>query len=101
MKKITVSIIILGVLVFLAQNTFAIGQWHNGTVTKVPWVDQYTYIKIDHVKYTIMKGAKILKVSQKKGAYYRDQINLYSIFDGDKLVYKNEGNRIYQIEKIR
>ncbi|MDA3832847.1 MAG: hypothetical protein PF495_05570 [Spirochaetales bacterium] len=106
MKKITVSFAVMfflsvTVIAFTEQVAFAIGQWHEGTVTKSPWTDKYTFIQIDNVKYTIMKDAKIVNTYQKKGATYKDRMSLHSILDGNRLFYKNEGNRIYQIEKIR
>lgn len=104
MKKITACfalMIFFSVVTLSSQDCFAIGQWHGGIVTKSPWVDQYTFIQIDNVRYTIMKDAKIVKVYEKNGATYRDKLKLYSILLGNKLVYKNEGNRIYQIETMR
>lgn len=104
MRTVTVCfafMFFLSVATLSAKDCFAIGQWHKGIVTRSPWADNYSYIQIDKVRYTIMKNATIVEVYEKKGATYRSKINLYSILDGHRLVYKNEGNRIYQIEKIR
>lgn len=103
MKKITLflALMIFLSISLLAQNSFAIGTWDKGFVTKAPWSDQYVFIEIDHVKFTIMKNAKIVNVYQKKGATYKDRMNIYSISKGHTVTYQKEGNRIYQIEKIR
>lgn len=103
MKKITVLFVLM---VFLSialsvQNSFAIGTWDKGFVTKAPWSEQYTFIEIDNVKFTIMNNANIVSVYQKNGATYRDRVSIYSITNGQTLIYKKEGNRIYQIEKNR
>jgi len=101
MKKIIILSAFVIFSVFLASNSFAVGIWHEGIVTKVPWHEHYTFIQIDNVRYTIMEGAKIVRVYEKKGATYKKKINLYSLLKGQTLIYKKEGNRIYQIEKTR
>jgi hypothetical protein len=83
------------------NNAFAIGKWRKGTVTQEPWTGDYTFVKIDDVKYTIMDKVKVSFVYEKNGAQYKDKISVSSIHMGDAVVVKVEGNRIYQIEKIR
>jgi hypothetical protein len=102
MKNITKRFLFFIVFFFfLSSQVCAIGTWQEGVVTKAPWVDQHTYIQIDKVKFTIMEGAKIVHSYQRKGATYKDRIGPQAIVNGDRLFYKNEGNRIYQIERIR
>lgn len=102
MKKMTIcflaSIIFFS---FTCWQALAIGQWHEGIVTKAAWVNKYLYIQINNVRYTIMKDAKIVTVYEEKGASYRESISIDAIVNGSRLFYKNEGNRIYEIEKIR
>jgi len=93
--------ILVSLILISTQNSFAIGTWEKGTVTKAPWSSNYTFININNVKYTIMKDAKIVRVYSKNGAAYRDKISIYSITRGQSLLYKSEGNRIYQIERVR
>lgn len=105
MKKTTLwfaaMVIFSGIFMVKTQESFAIGFWHGGIVTKAPWNDKYTYIEIDDVRYTIMDDAKIVEVYEKKGAFYKDKINVRSIQNKHELVFKSEGNRIYNIEKAR
>lgn len=96
-----IVVIFAGALTMLARDGFAIGFWHDGVVTRAPLVEKYTYLQIDNVRYTIMEDAKIVEVYEKNGAFYKEIFNVYSILIGHRLVYKSEGNRIYQIEKIR
>jgi len=104
MKKIRLYVVLFVVLsCFLApsNNAFAIGKWLRGTVTKGPWTSKYSYIEIDNVRYTIMKNADAVYVYTSNGAQYKNSMLVSSIRRGDTLLVKVEGNRIYQIEKIR
>lgn len=101
-KKMCVLVmLIVCLLIAPVGQIFAIGQWVKGTVTKSPWHGTYTYLSMDDVKYTIMKDVKIMVVYKKNGAEYKDKIQLSAIYKGDSLLIQVEGNRIYQIEKIR
>jgi len=101
MRKVIILSAFVIFSAFLVQNSFAIGVWHEGIVTKAPWHGQYTFIQIDNVRYTIMKGAKVVRVYEKKGATYKKIMNVYFLLEGQTLTFKKEGNRIYQIEKTR
>lgn len=104
MKKIRLYValfVVLSCLFAPLNNAFAIGKWLKGTVTKGPWTSKYSYIKIDNVKYTIMKSTKAVYVYTSNGAQYKNSMLVSSIRRGDTLLVKVEGNRIYQIEKIR
>ncbi len=104
MKEIRLYVALFVVLsCFFAplNNAFAIGTWLKGTVTRGPWTSKYSFIKIDNVKYTIMKNSEAVYVYTKNGAQYKDTMPISSIRQGDTLLVKVEGNRIYQIEKIR
>ena len=94
-------VILISVLILSAANGFALGQWHEGTVTKAPWKDEYTFIQIDDVRYTIMEDARLVKVSNKNRMAVKSRIKEHELFEGNHLYYMSEGNRIYQIEKIR
>ena len=100
-SRCLVVFVLLGCFGVSLNNAFAIGKWREGVVTKKPWNGQYKFVKIDNVRYTIMKDAKVRLVYEKNGAQYKDKINVSSIRRSDTLVIMVEGNRIYQIEKIR
>jgi len=100
--KFRITVLFIVIAMFLpVNNALAIGKWIKGTVTRAPWKGGYLYIKIDNVRYTIMKNADAVYVYSKNGAAYKDNIQISSIRRGDILLAKVEGNRIYQIEKIR
>lgn len=100
MKKNTIcSLLLMIVLSLTTHSAWAVGQWHEGMVTKSPWTDSYTYIQIDNVRYTIMKNTKIVKIVKRNDAFYKNAISLDTLVAGDDIVFKKEGNRIYQIEK--
>jgi hypothetical protein len=94
-------VIVLSCLFVPLNNAFAIGKWLKGTVTERPWTSDYSYIKIDNVTYTIMESTKAVYVYTSNGAQYKNSMLVSSIRRGDTLLVKVEGNRIYQIEKIR
>jgi len=101
MKTVVMLSVFIIFSIFFVSNGLAIGVWDEGVVTKVPWHERYTFIQIDNVRYTVMEGAKVVKVYEKKGATYKKKMNIYSLLEGQTLTYKKEGNRIYQIEKTR
>jgi hypothetical protein len=108
MNKWSLSILaflFLSIGVVLPQNAFAIGKWVQGIVSESPWNDGYTYIQINNdtidTRYTIMEGAKMVYVYEKNGAQYENPMSVSSIRRGDTLVFMVEGNRIYQIKRIR
>jgi hypothetical protein len=76
-------------------------KWIEGTVTKAPWDGEYTFIQLDDVKYTVMKDVDVTKVYTRNGITNKDKIRFSSIRQGDRLLIKVEGNRIYQIEQLR
>jgi len=109
MNKWSLSIpafLFLSICVVLPQNALAIGKWREGVVTRPPWQDTYTYITINNndrqdTRYIIMKDAKMVYVYEKNRAKYQGPLTLDSIRKGDTLVFMVEGNRIYQIKRIR
>jgi hypothetical protein len=84
------------------NNALAVGNyWIKGAVTKSPWTEKYTYIQLDNVQYTIMKDTPAVSVYTRNGITSKDIIKISSIQRGDTLLINIEGNRIYQIEKLR
>ncbi len=86
----------------LVQFAFAVGFWVPGKVTRAPWYDNnYRYMVVGNVKYTIMKEAVAREVIQKKDVVYKPGIDIGDIRRGDEVQVMAEGNRIYQIEILR
>ena len=109
MNRVT-KCIVMQVVVFLflctagANHAFAIGKWREGEVVSPPWHSDYTYIIINNDKetrYVIMQGAKIVTTYRRNGVEYQAPLDLSSIHEGDRLLFMVEGNRIYQIKKMR
>lgn len=98
-RVICVAVFLCG---FLCGEALAIGVWLTGKVTQSPWRGQeYQYIQIDNVRYTIMPEAKCQYIYQANGATQKAPQNIESLHAGDTLAVMIEGNRIYQIEKTR
>jgi len=110
MSRVT-KCIAMQVVVFLflctagaTNSAFAIGKWRQGEVTSPPWHSDYTYIVINNgqeTRYVIMKGAKMVTAYERNGVENQEPLDLSSIHKGDRLVFMVEGNRIYQIKKMR
>jgi hypothetical protein len=103
MKKTTKLIILLVIVssFLMPVSVFAIGKWIQGTVTTKPWSGEYTHIRINDIKYTIMPETRAVFTYQSDSAEYREPMEISAIEAGDTLLVMVEGNRIYQIEKIR
>lgn len=99
-KRLTCMIIFLVVFIasVVVSNASAIGKWQKGIVNLPPYHNTYTYIIIDHIKYTVMPEVKVVDVYKKNGSEYQDVVSLESIYKGAVLLFKVEGNRIYQIQ---
>lgn len=89
-------------MMVLVHSAFGIGMWVHGKVNEAPWYAQnYRYMVVGKVKYTIMKEAVVQEVIQKKDAAYKTGVGIENIRRGDKVLIKAEGNRIYHIEILR
>lgn len=102
-KKI-ISGTVVGVSLFVFSllsplPSHALGRWIGGNITQVPWKSTYQYIKVNDVKYTIMKDIPVLEVYKKDGTINKKEISLSKLKNGDKVLLLVEGNRIYNIEK--
>ncbi len=86
----------------LVHSASAIGFWLHGEVNEAPWyADEYRYMVVNEVKYTIMKDAVAQEVVSKKDAVYKSGMDIGAIRQGDEILIQAEGNRIYQIEILR
>lgn len=104
MKRCLVSKYFLAILLvmFFVQSAFAIGMWSHGMVSRAPWyADNYRYMVVDNIQYTIMKDAVAQEVIKKNDADYKSEIDIEDIRRGDEILIQAEGNRIYQIEILR
>ncbi|MFV0438916.1 MAG: hypothetical protein ACK5PS_16170 [Desulfopila sp.] len=79
----------------------AIGQWVKGKVTRAPWRGTYTYIVVGTTRYTIMENAVVRLVYTENGAEGKEYIPLEKIRNGNEVLMQVEGNRVYQIEKMK
>lgn len=100
-KTYTLALCFFFILCSFTINSLAVGFWQKGKITRAPWKAQYTYVKVDKVKYTIMKGTTIYKRTKTDGAAMYDPIKLNELHKGDTITLKVEGNRIYNIELIK
>jgi hypothetical protein len=89
-------------VMFFCQLAYAIGVWVPGKVTEPPWNAQnYSYMVVGDVKYTIMKDTVSQIVFEKEGSIYKDYYKIEDIRRGDNVQVLVEGNRIYQIQILR
>jgi hypothetical protein len=102
MKRFFIGLLALCLSGFFCNEVSAIGVWLGGRITQAPWQgQQFLYIKINHVRYTIMPGVKIQFLYKVDGATNKATIGVSSLHAGDTVAVMAEGNRIYQIEKTR
>jgi hypothetical protein len=97
----TLTIILLAGLILLsfAAPLFARTVWVSGTVTKSPWLEKYSYIEVDGVKYTFMpKDVNMERQYQAyDGIWHRESILLRDIREGHRVMMRVQGHRIYQL----
>jgi len=99
MKKhvIFMAVFILLTSLIVSQASM-IGKWDKGIVTKPPWYDKYLKIEIDNVRYVIMYEIKVVKRYGQNGIENVELSSVKEIENGHTVLFKKEGNRIYQIE---
>lgn len=96
-----IALFSLIVVFCLSTAAFGIGQWHNGAVTKAPWKNKYTYIRIDRVKYMIMASTVVKELYTENGVTHHDPSFLSNVQKGSNVRFVSEGNRIYRIEILQ
>ena len=79
----------------------AIGKWVDGKVTRAPWKGAYTHIQVDDTRYTVMEHVVVRQVYTENGAEYKKYIPLKQVRVGNTVLMQVEGNRVYQIEKVK
>jgi hypothetical protein len=103
LKKITMiglmsALAIMTVVWSSDQPSHAFAPWAEGMVTRGPWQDSYTKIAIDDVVYTLMPKARLLqRVTTTSGAFNDVNITAGKIVGGQKVLYRVQGNRIYEL----
>lgn len=73
--------------------------WTQGTVTKAPWKNKHSYIKVDSRKYTFMPNAALVKrYSDYDETFHEKSVRYNKIRKGQKVLIRAEGCRIYQLK---
>ncbi len=101
--KYLIKIFVLGGIfsLLLTCNAYAIGKWNKGSITRTVWNEKYQHIAIGETTYTVMPDIPILSQYKKDGAVYKKGINVYQLHLGDTVLFKVQGTRIYEIERLR
>jgi len=103
MRKIGIGLVLSGLLLISSSFAAAQAMWHTGTVTKEAWKDTYDRIEVNDVPYTLMpEGVRIAAQYQSQpGIYNSRRIQLKDISQGQKVMIRAQGHRIYEILVVR
>ena len=75
--------------------------WLEGKVSKAPWSEKYRHIEVNGEKYTFMPEATInVHHRNGSGSYVDDPIPLSHIRQGQRVLIRVQGYRIYEITVI-
>ena len=86
-------------VLFVPQGQAFSGTWLEGKLTEGPWQeDGFSRIRINGVRYTIMKDTPVQLVSTTNGVTVKSLAVLSQMRAGDSLLVQRSGNRIYGIE---
>jgi hypothetical protein len=89
---------LLTVVMLSNDQSHAFACWSEGMVTRGPWQDSYTKIAIDDVVYTLMPKARLLRREKTQSGAFNDvNITRGNIVDGQQVLYRVQGNRIYEL----
>ncbi len=98
MTRGRIAILILLATLLLTSPAIAHTHWHKGTVTKAPWQKQYRHIMIDNKLYTFMPDATLhLRMKNRRGDFNEKKLHWLQIREGQELLIKIQGHRIYQL----
>ena len=93
-----IAILTLLAILLLAASAMAHTHWHQGTVTKAPWLERYHYIEIDNKVYTFMPEATLtLRKKNRHGDYDQKYVQWQQIKKGQNVLIDIQGRRIYQL----
>ena len=87
-----------GLLFVVISPTSASTIWIEGKVTRGPWVEKYTHIEVNGVKYTITPEASIRHLYRNSsGIYLEETIPLNKLKAGIVIMLRVQGHRIFEI----